>query len=305
MRSEYEERRGPSPIFTNLHHHHHPHYQTSDEVDSSSAPQQPPPPPPPTKPNNKRHSPTPSSSAAPHGGDGATIEVVRRPRGRPPGSKNRPKPPVVVTRDPDPPSVLPHVLEVPAGADVADSLHRFSLRRAIGLSVLSASGPVSNVTLRSGGSGGGPAGVVTFHGRFEILSITATFFPPSFNLPPAASAASLSVALSGPQGQVVGGTVAGPLIAAGTVVVVAAAFGSPSYHRLPAEEEAASASASDPEAVAAADSDHRNHDGRGPPPPHGAAAVSASCGMSMYGGLFPSDVVWAPTPRPPPPHHHY
>ncbi|KAJ6930373.1 hypothetical protein NC652_014023 [Populus alba x Populus x berolinensis] len=45
------------------------------------------------------------------GTDGATIEVVRRPRGRPPGSKNKPKPPVIITREPEP-AMSPYILEV-------------------------------------------------------------------------------------------------------------------------------------------------------------------------------------------------
>ncbi|PRQ30552.1 hypothetical protein RchiOBHm_Chr5g0025921 [Rosa chinensis] len=38
-----------------------------------------------------------------------TSEVVRRPRGRPPGSKNKPKPPVIITRDTEP-AMSPYIL---------------------------------------------------------------------------------------------------------------------------------------------------------------------------------------------------
>lgn len=34
--------------------------------------------------------------------DGESIEVARQPRGRPPESKNKPKPPIVITREPEP-----------------------------------------------------------------------------------------------------------------------------------------------------------------------------------------------------------
>ncbi|GFP92138.1 putative DNA-binding protein escarola [Phtheirospermum japonicum] len=66
------------------------------------------------------------------GSDGATIEVVRRPGGAP-RSKNRPKPPVIVTRDsPSEPSMSPYVLELPPGVDVIESTARFCRKRGTG-----------------------------------------------------------------------------------------------------------------------------------------------------------------------------
>ncbi|KAF8370018.1 hypothetical protein HHK36_031949 [Tetracentron sinense] len=59
------------------------------------------------------------------------------------------------------------------------------------------------------------------------------FFPPSSSIP----SNGFTISLAGPQGQIVGGSVAGSLIAAGTVIVVAAAFVNPSYYRLPDEDE--------------------------------------------------------------------
>ncbi|CAI8585933.1 unnamed protein product [Vicia faba] len=70
-------------------------------------------------------------------GDGATIEVVRWPR-CPPGSKNRPRPPVIITRDPEP-SMSPFILEVSVGNDFVQAVAEFSHRRNIGLCVLTAS----------------------------------------------------------------------------------------------------------------------------------------------------------------------
>ena len=81
------------------------------------------------------------------GGDGATIEVVRRPRGRPPGSKNKPKPPVIITRDPEP-AMSPYILEVSGGNDVVEAIAQFSRRKNMGICVLTGSGTVANVTLR-------------------------------------------------------------------------------------------------------------------------------------------------------------
>ncbi|KAL9303832.1 hypothetical protein ACSQ67_021095 [Phaseolus vulgaris] len=92
------------------------------------------------------------------------------------------------------------------------------------------SGTVTNVTLRQPAS---PGAVVTLHGRFEILSLSGSFLPPP--APPAASG--LAIYLAGGQGQVVGGSVVGPLLASGPVVIMAASFGNAAYERLPLEDE--------------------------------------------------------------------
>lgn len=147
----------------------------------------------------------------------------RRPRGRPPGSKNKPKPPIVVTRD-SPNALRSHVLEVSGGADIVESMRNYASRRGRGVCVLSGSGTASNVTLRQ------PAGsVLTLHGRFEILSLSGTVLPP----PAPPGAGGLSIFLSGGQGQVVGGTVVGPLVASGPVILIAASFANAVFERLP------------------------------------------------------------------------
>ncbi|XP_022975382.1 AT-hook motif nuclear-localized protein 29 [Cucurbita maxima] len=156
---------------------------------------------------------------------------LRRPRGRPPGSKNKPKPPIILTRDS--PNVLgSHVLEVSASADIVDSLSNYARRRGRGLSILCGTGTVANVTLRQP-SASPTASVITLHGRFEILSLTGTVLPP----PAPPQAGGLSIFLAGAQGQVVGGTVVGPLVASGPVILMAASFSNAVFERLPLEEE--------------------------------------------------------------------
>lgn len=238
-----------------------------------------------------------SPSRAPTNNDGASIEVVRRPRGRPPGSKNKPKPPVIITREAEP-SMSPYVLELPGGADIVDSVTRFCRKRNTGLCVLTGSGTVANVTLRQPSTT--PGATVTFHGRFDILSISATILPSmtSPTLQPFANG--FTISLAGPQGQIVGGNVVGSLLAAGTVYITAASFNNPSYHRLPIEEDIRHSGSGgtgneghSPSAVSGGgDSGH---------PP--ANVAGDSCGMSIYSCHLPSDVIWAPTPRqaPPPP----
>ncbi|GKV42303.1 hypothetical protein SLEP1_g49717 [Rubroshorea leprosula] len=161
--------------------------------------------------------------------EGAVEVGTRRPRGRPPGSKNKPKPPIFVTRD-SPNALRSHVMEVASGTDVAESIAQFARRRQRGVCVLSGSGTVANVTLRQPAA---PGAVVALHGRFEILSLTGAFLPGP--APPGSTG--LTVYLSGGQGQVVGGSVVGSLVAAGPVMVVAATFANATYERLPLEED--------------------------------------------------------------------
>ncbi|XWS23975.1 hypothetical protein CRYUN_Cryun28dG0061700 [Craigia yunnanensis] len=302
MKGGYVETKNENPnnMFSKLHHQHqnHPfshHFQlnresqTPDSDDTSRTTTTTPTPKDPST-NHNSILPSGGSGGGTSGGDGATIEVSRRPRGRPPGSKNKPKPPVIITREPDP-AMSPYILEIPGGNDVVEAISSFSRRKNIGICALTGSGTVSNVTLRQPSTT--PGATITFHGRFDILSLSATFIPQttSCHVPN-----TFSISLAGLQGQIVGGFVAGSLIAAGTVFIVAATFNNPSYHRLPGEEEARNTVSS-------------GGGGEGQSPPlsgggadggHGGGADS--CGVSMYScHLGGSDVIWAPTARPPPP----
>lgn len=155
--------------------------------------------------------------------------MTRRPRGRPAGSKNKPKPPIIITRD-SANALRTHVMEIADGCDIMESVATFARRRQRGVCIMSGSGTVTNVTLRQPAS---PGAVVTLHGRFEILSLAGSFLPPP--APPAAT--SLTIYLAGGQGQVVGGSVVGALLASGPVVIMAASFSNAAYERLPLDEE--------------------------------------------------------------------
>lgn len=188
--------------------------QTSDSKDSSDGDQK------------------PETDVQATSSSGGANTSTRRPRGRPPGSKNKPKPPIIVTRD-SPNALRTHVLEVSNAADIVESVSNYARRRGRGVCVLSGSGTVVNVTLRQPAA---PAGsVVTLHGRFEILSLSGTVLPP----PAPPGAGGLSIFLSGGQGQVVGGSVVGPLVASGPVVLMAASFANAVFERLPLDEEEA------------------------------------------------------------------
>ncbi|KAL1309170.1 hypothetical protein HN51_051856 [Arachis hypogaea] len=187
------------------HHHHHQQQFNS------------PPPPEPAEADGD------AAGGSRSGGVSAEPSTGRRPRGRPAGSKNKPKPPIVVTRD-SPNALRCHVLEVSAGAELLDALSTYARRRGRGVCVLSGTGTLANVTLRQPGGT-----VVTLHGTFEILSISGTILPP----PAPPGSGGISVYLSGGQGQVVGGNVVAPLVASAVVVLMAASFANAMFERLP------------------------------------------------------------------------
>ncbi|KAI3453540.1 hypothetical protein Pfo_010203 [Paulownia fortunei] len=167
-------------------------------------------------------------SAAASAGEGE-MSANRRPRGRPAGSKNKPKPPIIITRD-SANALRTHVMEISDGCDIMDSVANFARRRQRGVCVMSGTGNVTNVTLRQPAA---PGAVMTLHGRFEILSLAGSFLPPP--APPAATG--LTIYLAGGQGQVLGGSVVGQLLASGPVIIMAASFSNAAYERLPLEDD--------------------------------------------------------------------
>ncbi|KHN09773.1 Putative DNA-binding protein ESCAROLA [Glycine soja] len=79
-------------------------------------------------------------------------EITRRPRGRPAGSKNKPKPPIIITRD-SANAMRTHMMEVADGCDIVESVSEFARKRQRGICIgqvvggsvvgtLVASGPV-------------------------------------------------------------------------------------------------------------------------------------------------------------------
>ncbi|CAL9117427.1 unnamed protein product [Musa textilis] len=70
---------------------------------------------------------------------GASSTAGRRPRGRPAGSKNKPKPPIIIRRE-SPSALRSHVLEVASGTDIMDAVAAFARRRQRGVCILNGSG---------------------------------------------------------------------------------------------------------------------------------------------------------------------
>ncbi|KAL5199730.1 hypothetical protein ABZP36_020933 [Zizania latifolia] len=175
-------------------------------------------------PESKQPGQPPAQQGAAGAGAGAIVPL-RKPRGRPLGSKNKPKPPVIITRD-SPDALHSHIMEVGPGVDVAACVAEYARRRGRGVCLLGASGAVADVAVRGAAA--------PLPGRFELLSVTGIVLPPP--APPGASG--LSVLLSAGQGQVVGGCVVGPLVAAGPVTLFTATFANAVYERLPLPDAA-------------------------------------------------------------------
>ncbi|GMP96031.1 hypothetical protein CsSME_00044851 [Camellia sinensis var. sinensis] len=114
----------------------------------------------------------------------------------------------------------PHIITVNAGEDVTMKVISFSQQGPRAICILSANGVISSVTLRQPDSSGG---TLTYEGRFEILSLTGSFMPAETGGIRNRSGG-MSVSLASPDGRVVGGGVAGLLVAASPVQIVVGSF---------------------------------------------------------------------------------
>eukprot|EP00249_Psilotum_nudum_P021453 c28110_g2_i3 orf=526-1704(+) len=155
----------------------------------------------------------------------ATVAVTpsqKRGRGRPPGSGRKQQLAAIGgwLAGSAGAGFTPHVITVAAGEDVAARIMSFSQQGPRAICILSANGAISNVTLRQPATSGG---TVTYEGRFEILSLSGSFLLTETG-GQRSRTGGLSVSLAGPDGRVVGGGVAGLLMAASPVQVVVGSF---------------------------------------------------------------------------------
>ncbi|XP_043723507.1 AT-hook motif nuclear-localized protein 1-like [Telopea speciosissima] len=148
---------------------------------------------------------------------------AKRGRGRPPGSGNRQLLAslgdwVANTAGGN---FMPHVVTISTGEDVADKIFSFAQKGPRAICILSANGSVSNVTIRQPGYCGG---ILTYEGRFEILSLSGSYSFTETGGGIRNRTGGLSVSLAGPDGRVIGGVVAGLLLAASPIQVVVGSF---------------------------------------------------------------------------------
>ncbi|XP_042017462.1 AT-hook motif nuclear-localized protein 7-like [Salvia splendens] len=114
----------------------------------------------------------------------------------------------------------PHVVTAHTGEDVAGKILTFAQKGDRGVCVLSANGSVSNVTLRQPGMSGG---LLTYEGRFEILTLRGSYTV-SDNGGMKSRSGGLTVSLASPDGRVIGGGIAGLLMAASPIQIVVGSF---------------------------------------------------------------------------------
>ncbi|KAL0909614.1 hypothetical protein M5K25_020498 [Dendrobium thyrsiflorum] len=143
---------------------------------------------------------------------------AKRRRGRPFGSKNKPKPASFLR---------PHVLEISDGGDIAEAMA--TLARGLGgyLSILTANGLVSFAVLKQPSCSS--TADLTLRGCYEIVSMSTAFIGGG------CGGGGISVTMAGMNGEVVGGNLTGPLVAAGKVVVVVGELLNPMVYLLGAE----------------------------------------------------------------------
>ncbi|RZC82364.1 hypothetical protein C5167_045150 [Papaver somniferum] len=136
----------------------------------------------------------------------SSSDFKRRSRGRPKGSGNRQLLASLgewVSNSAGG-KFLPHVVTIDSGEDIAAKIISFSRKGPRAICILSANGSVSN-------------------GSFEILSLTGSFTINSTG-GVRSRTGGLSVSLAGPDGRVVGGAVAGQLLASSKIQVIVGSF---------------------------------------------------------------------------------
>ncbi|GLT51916.1 hypothetical protein SLA2020_252880 [Shorea laevis] len=174
-------------------------------------------------------SPTPISSSPPPGGD---YSGGKRGRGRASGYQKKQHKGLDMENlggwaaNSVGSNFTPHIITVNPGEDVTMKVISFSQQGPRVICILSANGVISNVTLRQPDSSGG---TLTYEGRFEILSLSGSFMPTETQGTRSRSGG-MSVSLASPDGRVVGGGVAGLLIAASPVQVVVGSFLPANHH---------------------------------------------------------------------------
>ncbi|EFH44287.1 hypothetical protein ARALYDRAFT_914905 [Arabidopsis lyrata subsp. lyrata] len=142
---------------------------------------------------------------------------AKRNRGRPPGSGKKQLDALGGTGGV---GFTPHVIEVKTGEDIATKVMAFTNQGPRAICILSATGAVTNVKLRQATN---PSGIVKYEGRFEIISLSGSFLNSESN-GTVTKTGNLSVSLAGQDGGIVGGSVAGMLVAGSQVQVIVGSF---------------------------------------------------------------------------------
>ncbi|CAM6038512.1 unnamed protein product [Sphagnum compactum] len=161
---------------------------------------------------------TPLSGSSPLVAGSPSTPSERRSRGRPPGSGKKHQLAALGSAGQ---GFTPHIITIAAGEDVASRIMSFVQHGPRAVCVMSATGAISNVTLRQQSSSGG---TVTYEGRYEILSLSGSYLLQDTGGGARQRTGGLSVSLAATDGRVIGGSVAGLLVAASPIQVVVGTF---------------------------------------------------------------------------------
>lgn len=151
------------------------------------------------------------------GGAGSNSNPDGKRRGRPPGSGKKKQLDALGSAGT---SFTPHIITVKPNEDVASKIMSFSQQGPRTTCIISANGALCTATLRQPATSGG---IVTYEGHFDILSLSGSFLLAEDG-DTRSRTGGLSVALAGSDGRIVGGCVAGMLMAATPVQVVVGSF---------------------------------------------------------------------------------
>ncbi|XP_016483714.1 AT-hook motif nuclear-localized protein 10 isoform X2 [Nicotiana tabacum] len=162
--------------------------------------------------------PVTSSAAQALSAGPASPTSSKKARGRPPGSSKKQQ--MDNSFGSTGFGFTPHIITVKTGEDVASKIMSFSQNGPRAVCILSASGAISNVTLRQAATSGGTA---TYEGRFDILSLSGSFLLSEIG-GQRSRTGGLSLSLAGSDGRIFGGCVAGVLTAASPVQVIVGSF---------------------------------------------------------------------------------
>ncbi|TKY61563.1 AT-hook motif nuclear-localized protein 17 [Spatholobus suberectus] len=159
----------------------------------------------------------------------------KKTRGRPLGSKNKPKPPLMINQGSEQ-SLKPVFIEVPNNFDVIEAIVQFARRYQVSVTLLSASGSILSATLRHTHS---HTSAFTVYGPFTLISLTGTYINSNSFASSSLSSTSSNVDLrcsfrisfSSILGQSFIGVVGGKVVAANKVTVVANIFKNFEIHK--------------------------------------------------------------------------
>ncbi|KAL5101512.1 hypothetical protein RYX36_005839 [Vicia faba] len=157
----------------------------------------------------------------------------KRSKGRPKGSKNKPKPPSIIRVEPET-YMEPILIKIPAGEDVVESIIKTAWRHQADISVLRGYGLVSGVTLLDSGSQDSP---FTIRGDCQMISLSGTYVYPNSDRVPSEfiidpDYSSFSIHLSGNHGQVFGGVLGGKVMTSSVVMITATLLRKPKFYKV-------------------------------------------------------------------------